>query len=181
MEDQRQKLYTTKINLATKKQNVLNLKAELQKMKEAARVAKDAVEAAVKTSYERGVLDTESRLAEEVVVVCRYYVTESQGVAMDQAEILADSELRKVENIFYLEDIRGTPSTIPPTKQPLITQAPPPDGEVSKRAGVDEETQISTKAKPSKDALTIRDVVSQAKDAELKSQADPKDPPPVKT
>ena len=46
-------------------------------MKEAARVAKDAVEAAVNTSYERGVLDTESRLAEEVVVVCRYYVTKS--------------------------------------------------------------------------------------------------------
>ena len=100
---------------------------------------------------------------------------------MDQAEILADSEPRKVENIFYPEDIRGTPSTIPPTKQPLITQAPPPNGEVSKRDGVDVETQISTKAKPSEDALTIRDVVSQAKDAELKSQADPKDPPPVKT
>ena len=74
---------------------------------------------------------------------------------MDQAEILADSELRKVENIFYPEDIRGTPSTIPPTKQPLITQAPPPDGEVSKRAGVDEETQISTKAKPSEDASQL--------------------------
>ena len=33
-----------------------------------------------------------------------------------------------------------------------------------------EEAQFLMKAKPSEDALTIRDVVSQAKDAELKSQ-----------
>ena len=66
MEDQRQKLYTTEINLATKNQTVLDLKAELQKAKEAARVAKEAAKAAVNTSYERGVLDMETCLAEEV-------------------------------------------------------------------------------------------------------------------
>ena len=49
MEDQHQKLYTTEINLATKKQNVLNLKAELQKMKEATRMAKEAAKATVNT------------------------------------------------------------------------------------------------------------------------------------
>ena len=46
---------------------------------------------------------------------------------------------------------------------------------------MDEEAQPPIKAKPSKDALTIRDVILQAKDAELKSQADPKDPSPAKT
>ena len=46
---------------------------------------------------------------------------------------------------------------------------------------MDEEVQPSTKAKPSEDALTIRDMVLQAKDVELKSQADPKDPPLAKT
>ena len=46
---------------------------------------------------------------------------------------------------------------------------------------MDEEAQLPTKAKPFEDALTIRDMVLQAKDAELKSQADPKDPPPAKT
>ena len=46
---------------------------------------------------------------------------------------------------------------------------------------MDEEVQPSTKAKPSEDALTIRDMVLQAKDVELKSQANPKDPPPAKT
>ena len=48
------------------------------------------------------------------------------------------------------------------------------------------EAQPPLKAKPSEDALTIRDVIVQAKDAELKSQAedsqsekaDPKKDPP---
>ena len=37
---------------------------------------------------------------------------------------------------------------------------------------MDEEAQLPVKAKSYEDALTIRDVVSQAKDAELKSQAE---------
>ena len=51
MEDQRQKLYMTEINLATKKQIVLNLKAKLQKAKKAARVAREAAEATMNASY----------------------------------------------------------------------------------------------------------------------------------
>ena len=51
MEDQCQKLYMTEINLATKKQIVLNLKAKLQKAKEAARVAREAAEATMNASY----------------------------------------------------------------------------------------------------------------------------------
>ena len=40
-------------------------------------MARKAVEAAVKASYKRGVLDTENRLTKEVTVVCRDYCTES--------------------------------------------------------------------------------------------------------
>ena len=87
--DMRQKLHITEINLTTEKQSVFYLKAQLQKAKKAARVARKAVEAAVKASYGRGVLDTEKRLVEEVVVVCRDYCTESWGVAMDQARVPA--------------------------------------------------------------------------------------------
>ena len=181
MEDQCQKLYTIEINLATEKQTILNLKVELQKAKEAARVAREAAEAAMKTSYESGVLDTETRLAEEVAIVFRDYVTESWGMAMDQARVPADSELRRIKSIFYPEDIREISSTVPPIEQPLTAQAPLFYGEVPKGARVDEESQLLTKAKPSEDALTIRDVVSQAKDAELKSQANPKDLPLAKT
>ena len=67
----------TEINLATKKQTVLDLKAELQKVKEAAQVAREAAEAMVNMSYEHGVLDMETCLAEEVAIVCRDYIMES--------------------------------------------------------------------------------------------------------
>ena len=78
-----QKLHITEINLATEKQYVLDLKAELQRAKDAAHMAREAAEVAMKASYERGVHDTEAQLFEEVVVVCRDYCTESWGVAMD--------------------------------------------------------------------------------------------------
>ena len=165
----------------------MNLKVELQKTKDVARVAREAAEAAMNTSCNHGVLDTETRLAKEVAIVCRDYCTELWGVAMDQARVPADSELRRAESIFFPKDIREILNTVHPTKQLPTTQAPPPDAEVSKGAGVDEEAQLPMKAKPSENALIIRDVVSQAKDAELKSQvgdsqskkADPKKDPPT--
>ena len=104
-EDQCQKLHITEINLATEKQTVWDLKAELQKAKDETRVAKEAAEATVETSYERGVWDTETQLIEEVAIVCKDYCTESWRVAMDWAGVPVDSELRTVENIFFAEDI----------------------------------------------------------------------------
>ena len=77
MKDQWQKLHITEIDLATEKQVVLDLRAELQKAKDAAWVAKEVDMAAVKASYERGVLDTKTRLSKEVVVACRDYCTKS--------------------------------------------------------------------------------------------------------
>ena len=73
----RQQLHLSEINLATKKQMVSDVKAKLIKTKEAARLAREAVEAAMATSYERGVADTEARLTEEVAAVCRDYITMS--------------------------------------------------------------------------------------------------------
>ena len=100
-EDQRQKLHVTEINLATKKQAILNLKAELQKIKEATQVAKEAVEAVVSAFYNRGVANMKTCLAEEVAVLCRDYVSESWGVAMDRARVLANFEMRRLKNIFF--------------------------------------------------------------------------------
>ena len=58
----------------------------------------------MKASYERGVLNIEAKLIEEVAMVCRDYCTESWGVAMDRAGVPANSELKRVENIFFPED-----------------------------------------------------------------------------
>ena len=68
-------------------------------------MAREAAEATVNVSYNCRVADTETRLAEEVAVMCKDYVTESWGVAMDWAGVLENSELRRLENIFFLEDI----------------------------------------------------------------------------
>ena len=148
------------LNLATKKQKVLDLKAELQKLKDVARVAKEATEAIVNASYERGIANTETRLSEEVAVVCRDYCTESWGVAMDWAGVPANSELRRAESIFFPVDIQEIPDTVPSIEQLLPTQTPLIDAEVPKGAGGGEEAQLLVKAKSSEDALTIKDVVS---------------------
>ena len=135
-------------------------------------MARETAKAMVNTSYERGVANTKTQLSEEVAVVCRDYNTESWGVAMDRAGVLVDSELRRAKNIFFPEDIREILDMVPPIKQLPTTQTPLTDAEVSKGAGVGNEAQLPVKAKSSKDALTIKDVVSQAKDAKLNSQTE---------
>ena len=85
---------------------VLDLRAELQKAKDAAKkaawVAKETTKAAVTASYKRGVEETEKRLAEEVAKVCRNYYPESWIEAFNSAGVPDDSELRKVERLFFL-------------------------------------------------------------------------------
>ena len=70
-EDQRKKLYTTQLNLATEKEAVLDLQSKLLKAEEALKVAQEATIAAETLAYERGVLETETRLTAKVTVVCR--------------------------------------------------------------------------------------------------------------
>ena len=97
----------------------MDLRAELQRAKDAAKkavwVAKETTKAAVTASYERGVEETEKRLAEEVAKVCRNYYTESWIEALNSAGVPADSELRKVERLFFPEHIREAPANLPPT------------------------------------------------------------------
>ena len=76
-EDMRRQLHLSEINLAIEKQMVSDLKAQLLQAKETARLAREAVEAAMAASYERGVADTEARLTEEVAAVYRDYITVS--------------------------------------------------------------------------------------------------------
>ena len=69
-------MHVTEINLATEKQAVLNLKVELHKVKEAARVAKEVSKDAETASYERGVQEMKIRLAGELAEVCKDYCKE---------------------------------------------------------------------------------------------------------
>ena len=105
-EDQRKKLYHTEIELPTQKQLVLELKADLKKVKEAARTTKEAAKASEQASYERRVQETEIQLADELAEVCRDYCKEVQVEALNQAGALTTSEWRLTKNIFFVEDIR---------------------------------------------------------------------------
>ena len=65
-------------------------------------MAKEATEVVVSAFYDRGVADTKTCLAEEVVVVCKDYVTESWGVAMDQVGSRSPCRLLVEEDREYL-------------------------------------------------------------------------------
>ena len=109
--------------------------------------------------------DTEARLTEEVATVCRDYFAVSWGVALDRAAVPADSDLRKVENIFFPEDIREIPA-LDPAKEPVSAKATTSDSLVPE-AG---EVQPPAKDKL-EDTLTIRDVVAQSKEVVSKPKA----------
>ena len=104
-EDQRKQLHMTEIELATQRQLVMNLMAELKKAKDAAQMAREASGATETTSYERRVLEMEAQLVEEVARVCKDYCTKTWVEALDQAGVPADFVLRRVENIFFSKDI----------------------------------------------------------------------------
>ena len=66
--DQCKQLYTTQINLATKKAAVLDLKAELQKAQEALKVANEDAKVKEAAAYECRVVKIEARLTAEVLL-----------------------------------------------------------------------------------------------------------------
>ena len=202
-EDRRKKLYTTQLNLATKKAAVLDLQYKLQRVEEALKVAQEAAIAAETSAYERGVLETERRLTAEVTVVCREYCAETYNQALNRAGIPADSDLRRTDQVYYPEDLRENTTTPPP---PAVLPLPPPDESLPAQKpsqdtkvpiGVEkvkngavvvsrteekarenkkgkEKGQNKADANPSEDALTIGDMVSKAKVAGSKSKIDSK-------
>ena len=202
-EDQRKELYTTQLNLATKKAAVLDLQSKLQKIEEALKLAQDATAATEISAYERGVLETEARLTAEVTAVCREYWAETYNQALDRAGIPANSNLRRVDQMYYPKDLKEnktippppTALPLPPPEQSLTTPEPSCDIEVlagakieKDRAVVASRTEEKAKEKEkekekaknkvdahaSKDALTIGDMVSKAKVAKPKSKIDSK-------
>ena len=81
----------TEINLATKKQAVLDLKAALQKAKEEIQLAKEATEAEKRVAFQLGVEETQVRLAKELSEVYRDYCSVTWGKALNVAGVLVDS------------------------------------------------------------------------------------------
>ena len=86
---------------------------------------------------------TKIRLAGELAEVCRNYYKEVWANALNLARVLAASEWRSAENIFYPEDICEVPTVLPPPislaltsfKHSFTTQASLSSPEVSKGPG----------------------------------------------
>ena len=145
----------------------------------------------------------ETRLTAEVTAICREYCAETYNQALDRAGIPTDSDLRRVDQVYYPKDLRENTTVPPPPtalplpslEQSLTTQEPARDTKVL--AGVEKEkdgamvaSRTGGKAKEkekekekaknkadahaSEDALTIGDIVSKAKVAESKSKIDSK-------
>ena len=116
----------------------MDLREELHKAREAAQLLKEAVEAEKQAAYALGVQETQSKLIEEFSAIARDYCDITWGKALDAAGILADSNLRRPESIYYDSDIRELPdSGSPPPEQtaqvskaPTTDQAPPAPVEV---------------------------------------------------
>ena len=124
-------------------------------------------------------LETEQRLAEEVAKVCRDYYSMTWDTALNSAGVPTDSELRKAEKVFYPEHIREIPTNTSSAALPFSTFKQVPSAQdlpidVGTFAGVDtgKEGLPPASDAPSEDALTIRDVISQAKVAEKPKDGD---------
>ena len=81
----------TEINLAIEKQTVLDLKAALQKAKEEVQLAKEATEAEKRAVYQLGVEETQVRLTEELLEVCKDYCSVTWDKALSVAGVPVDS------------------------------------------------------------------------------------------
>ena len=98
---------------------VIDLKVELQKAKEEAQLAKEAVEAEKKASYQLGVEETQVRLAEELSEVCRDYCDMTWDKALTVARVPTDFVWRLPEKVYYHPEIRKvSTASSPPDSAP---------------------------------------------------------------
>ncbi|XP_050258138.1 uncharacterized protein LOC126703223 [Quercus robur] len=165
----RKQLRHSEERLAAEQQAVSELKAELARTKEETRLSREVAEKAVAVSYERGVHDTEERLAEEVATVCREYVTSTWGVAIDRAAVPADSDLRKAENIFFPAEIREIPGEVAST-EPLPANSSVPETRGTKQA---------TQGQSPEDSLRISEILAQAQEIAPENPAANDQPAPT--
>jgi len=88
-------LYQIEIELATSRQLTLDLKAELQKAREVAQLAMEALEVEKQAAYTLGIEETQARLTEELAEAYRDYCIATWAETLNIARVLADLEWRQ--------------------------------------------------------------------------------------
>ena len=112
VEKQCKKLHHAEIELAMAKQEAVDLKAELEKAKEVAWAAKATADASEQKFYDLEVQKTEACLTEELAKVCRDYCQKVLTKALNLVGVPATSEWRRVENVYYLPNLREAPAAL---------------------------------------------------------------------
>ena len=87
-------------------------------------MAKEAAKAAEAATYKHRVVETEARLTAEVTIICRDYCAETYYQTLDRVGVPTNFDLRRANKVYYPEDIREDPTTLPP---PAALPLPPPE------------------------------------------------------
>ena len=142
-------------------------------------MAKEAAEAKKQASSFLGVEETQVRLAEELVEVCRDYCNATWDEAFNVVGVPADSAWRQHGSIYYHPNIREIPGAIPSSstlapetsEQPLTAQVALPLPEASK--GPNQAGNQGQGADGAKDQAKGKDTKpsSEAKTKEIDPQA----------
>ena len=94
--------------IRTEKQLLTKLREELKK---AVQLVKEAIEAEKQVAYTLGVEETQARLTEELIAVCRDYCSISWGKALDAVGVPVGSDLRRPMSIYYDPEIYELPGS----------------------------------------------------------------------
>ena len=87
-------------------------------------MAKEAAKAAEAATYKHRVVETEARLTAEVTIICRDYCAETYYQTLDRAGVPTNFDLKRADKVYYPEDIREDPTTLPPL---AALPLPPPE------------------------------------------------------
>ena len=125
-EEVRKNLHYSKINLATEKQMVTELREEFRKAREAAQLLKEATDVEKQAAYMLRMEETQARLTEEFSAIARDYCDIPWSKALDAVGIPADSSLRRPESIYYDSDIHklSDPSSSLPEQLAQVSKVP---------------------------------------------------------
>ena len=111
-------------------------------------------------------LETEARLTAKVTVVCREYCAETYNQALDRGGIPADSDLRRVDQVYYPEDFRENRTAPPPPLTALPLPLPPPEQSLTTQEP-SQGAEVPTGAKKEKNgAVVVSQTEEKAKEKE---------------
>ena len=169
-EDQRKLLYQTELELATSRQLMLDLKAQLQVAKEATQLVKEASEAEKQASYQLAVEETQARLTEELAEACREFCIMTWDEALNAAGVPADSPLRRPERVYFHPHIRATDDD--------TLSDGPNDAKVSEAEAKEVDSLVpDTTTEVRGEEAEVRGEEPVAKDASTSQPAQQEDPP----